>query len=181
MMSLLGLVLAFALVEVLVPAFDNFLQRPIRLLLYRLAAVAVLWSGLAVAAGLISGSYPALVLSRFRPAATLRTNSAGQSGSGAASAILLVVLQFAVSIGLGIAALVVFSQINFARNIDRSLPRDNILVMNSGRMTPEQRETFCPYLAHQSGCRGCRHVQLWCHSILADPGAVPANLASPVA
>ena len=76
--------------------------------------------GVAIAAGLISGSYPALVLSGFRPAATLRTNSAGQAGSGGLRNIL-VVLQFAVSIGLGIAAAVVFGQISYARNMESGL------------------------------------------------------------
>jgi len=149
LMSVLGLVLAFAVVEILVPAFDNFLQRPIRLHYtdWRLLLALV---GLAVTAGLISGSYPALVLSRFRPAATLRTNSAGQSGSGAFRNVL-VVLQFAVSIGLGIAAAVVFSQISYARNIDLGFRRDNIVIMSSGRMTPEQRETFAHTLRTNPG------------------------------
>ena len=44
-----------------------------------------------------------------------RNNSAGQPGSGLVRTVL-VVLQFAVSIGLGIAALVVFAQISFARD-----------------------------------------------------------------
>ena len=70
--------------------------------------------GVTVAAGVISGSYPALVLSGFRPALVLRANNAGQAGSGRLRSAL-VVLQFAVSIALGIAATVVFSQIDFAR------------------------------------------------------------------
>src|SRR6185437_15080179 len=157
LMSVLALVLAFAAVEVLVPAFDNFLQRPIRLDYtdWRLLLALV---GLAVTAGLISGSYPALVLSLFRPAATLRTNSAGQSGSGALRNVL-VILQFAVSIGLGIAAAVVFSQISYARNIDLGFRRDNILVVSSGRMTPEQRETFA-------------------HTLRANPGVVDVAMSN---
>jgi len=157
LMSLLGLVLAFALVEILVPAFDNFLQRPIRLH-YTDWELLLALVGLAVTAGLISGSYPALVLSRFRPAATLRTNSAGQSGSGALRNVL-VILQFAVSIGLGIAAAVVFSQISYARNIDLGFRRDNILVVSSGRMTPEQRETFA-------------------HTLRANPGVVDVAMSN---
>ena len=152
LMALLGLVLAFAAVEILLPAFDSFLQRPIRLD-YTDWPLLLALVGLAVTAGLISGIYPALVLSGFRPAATLRTNSSGQAGSGALPHVL-VVLQFAVSIGLGIAAVVVFSQISYARNIDLGFRRDNIVVMSSGRMTPEQRESFVQCLARQSGRSG---------------------------
>ncbi len=159
LMSLLGLVLAFAAVEILIPAFDNFLQRPIHFD-YTDWQLLLALVGLAVTAGLISGSYPALVLSRFRPAATLRTNSSGQSGSGAFRNVL-VVLQFAVSIGLGIAAAVVFSQISYARNIDLGFRRDNIVVMSSGRLTPEQRETFA-------------------HTLRTNPGVVDVGMSNMV-
>ena len=52
----------------------------------------------------------------------------GSAGSGRLRTTL-VVLQFAVSIGLGIAVMVVFSQINFARNIDLGFRKDNLLVV----------------------------------------------------
>jgi putative ABC transport system permease protein len=150
LMALLALVLAFALVEVLLPVFDNFLQRPIGFHYATDWMLLLALVGVAIAAGLISGSYPALVLSGFRPAATLRTNSAGQAGSGGLRN-LLVVLQFAVSIGLGIAAAVVFSQISYARNIDLGFRRDNIVVMGSGRMTTEQRDAFVQVLRANPG------------------------------
>ena len=76
--------------------------------------------GTAVLIGLLAGFYPALVLSRFRPASTLRTNRAGPSGSGFLRNSL-VVIQFAISIGLGIATLVVFAQISFVRMVDLGL------------------------------------------------------------
>ena len=87
--------------------------------------------GVAVTAGLLGGIYPALVLSGFRPAAMLRANQSGHDRLGRACAPLLVVLQFAVSIGLGIAALVVFAQIDFARAIDLGFRRDNVVIIDS--------------------------------------------------
>ena len=90
----------------------------------------------------MGGLYPALVLSRFRPAATLRTNTAGQSGSSLLRS-LLVTMQFAVSIGLGIAALVVFAQISFARNIDLGLDKDGIVVVVAQGLAPTARKAWC--------------------------------------
>ena len=151
LMALLALMLAFAISEMLLPAFDKFLGRPIVL------DYAVDWPlllalvGVAIAAGLVSGSYPALVLSGFKPAATLRTNSAGQAGSGRLRN-LLVVLQFAVSIGLGIAAAVVFSQISYARNMELGFRHDNILTLHSASLlTTEQRQAMLQALRANPG------------------------------
>lgn len=141
LMALVALVLAFAAVEMLLPSFDSFMQAPIG---FDYATDWVLFLalvGVAIVAGLVGGLYPALVLSDFRPAATLRTNSSGQSGSGVFRNVL-VVLQFAVSIGLGIGAAVVFAQIDFARHIDLGFRHDNVLAIDQGRLNVEERAAF---------------------------------------
>ena len=146
LMALLSLVLALALVEVLQPAFANFLQHPVALDYANDWSLMLIILGITIVAGLVSGSYPALVLSGFRPATVLRANNTGQAGSGRFRNAL-VVLQFAVSIGLGIAAAVVFTQINFARNIDLGFRKDNVLVVSgNGLLTIEGREGFVQQL-----------------------------------
>jgi putative ABC transport system permease protein len=105
----------------------------------------------AVAAGLLSGAYPALVLSGFRPSAIFRTGNAGAASSARLQTVL-VVLQFAVSIGLGIAVMVVFSQISFARNIDLGLRKDNLLVVTgNGLVTLAGQESFVQRLRSNPG------------------------------
>ena len=158
LMSVLALVLAFALAEILLPVFDRFLQRPIGFDYARDWPLLLALLAIAVVAGLIGGSYPALVLSGFRPAATLRANSSGRAGSGGLRNTL-VVLQFAVSIGLGIAAAVVFGQINYARNIDLGFRRDNILVMGAGPHDAAAARRLRRYSARQSRRHGCRPVR----------------------
>jgi putative ABC transport system permease protein len=146
LMALLSLVLALAIVEILQPAFGRFLQHPVALDYVSDWPLLLVIVGITIVAGLVSGSYPALVLSRFRPAAVLRANNKGQAGSGGLRNAL-VVLQFAVSIGLGIAAAVVFAQINFARNIDLGFRKDNLLVVSgAGLLTIEGREGFVQQL-----------------------------------
>jgi putative ABC transport system permease protein len=149
--SLLALVLALALTEMLLPLFAGFLQRPIehRILAYWPQLLLIL--GVAIVAGLISGSYPALVLASFRPATVLRTNSSGLAGSGRLRTTL-VVLQFAVSIALGVAATVVFTQIRFARNIELGFHRDNILIVgHAGRVSTDGRASFVQALRTNPG------------------------------
>jgi len=66
--------------------------------------------------GLISGTYPALYLSRFKPILVLK----GQSGSGSKSSALfrqiLVVFQFSISIFLVIGTVIIYNQLNLMRN-----------------------------------------------------------------
>jgi putative ABC transport system permease protein len=147
--ALLSLMVALALVEVLKPAFERLLQHPISMRydgMWLLSLVLI-----AVAAGLLSGAYPALVLSGLRPSTILRTGNLGRGGSGRLQTAL-VVLQFAVSIGLGIAVMVVFSQISFARNIDLGIRKDNLLVVSgNGLLTLSGRESFVQRLKANPG------------------------------
>ena len=151
LIALLALAIALAMVEMLLPVFDNFLDLPIGFHYFADWPVLLLILAVAVTAGLISGIYPALILSGFRPATALRTNSSGQAGSGRLRAVL-VVLQFSVSIGLGIAASVVFSQIRFARNINLGFQRDNILIVGgAGRVFGDGRTSFVQALRSNPG------------------------------
>jgi putative ABC transport system permease protein len=142
LMSLVSLVVALALVEVLLPLCDAFLNRPITfnyLIDWRLLITIV--AG-AIIAGLLSGIYPALVLSGFRPASILKGSVSTQTGSGLIR-MTLVVWQFSVSIGLGIAAIVVFSQIRFAHNMDLGFDRDGIVILRGiTTLTPSASESL---------------------------------------
>jgi len=141
LMSLLALLLALAVVEVLLPSFDQFLQRPITFNYLSDWPVLAAAATIALVSGLLGGAYPAFVLSGFRPAAILRANQARQGGSGVLRTVL-VVLQFAVSIGLGIAALVIFAQISFARTMDLGFRKDNLVIIGARSMAPQTRDTF---------------------------------------
>ena len=144
--ALIALVLALALAEILLPLFDRLSGAPIQFSYSGDWDLILTAGGMAVLAGLIGGAYPALVLSRFRPALVLRTNRSGLSGSGVLRATL-VVLQFAVSIGLGIAALVVFEQVSFARDMDMGFNRDNVVIVNADNLTSGTRESLKRALA----------------------------------
>ena len=123
--ALIALGLAFAAVEILLPAYDSLLDRPIHFQILMNWPLTLVIVAVALGAGILGGIYPAFVLSGFRPAARLGTSAAGVSGSGLLRTTL-VVLQFAISIGLGIAVLVIFAQINFSRAIDLGFDRHNL-------------------------------------------------------
>lgn len=151
--SLLALVLALALGEVFLSLFSQMVGRVLAFDYLRDWPVVAGMVGAALASGLLSGIYPALLLSGFRPAANLRANTSGQTGAGLLRTVL-VVLQFSVSIGLGIAALVVFAQINYARNLDMGFRHDGTVIMGAGRLSNEGRESFAQALLKGPGIIG---------------------------
>ena len=151
LVALLSLMLALALAEVLLPLFDHFLQRPLALHYTTDWQLLILLAGIAVVTGLISGSYPALVLSGLRPTAGLRASDARPHRSGGLRNVL-VVLQFSVSVGMGIAAGVVFRQVSYARAIDLGFLHANIVVITGdSRLTGEKQEAFVQALRADPG------------------------------
>ncbi|HEX4636258.1 MAG TPA: ABC transporter permease [Rhizomicrobium sp.] len=144
----ISLVFALALTEIVLPLFGGFLGIP--------AGVHDVWDwqvfsiilAAGLAAGLLSGAYPALVLSAFRPASTMRMT--GRGGRGL-TRTALVVVQFAVSIGLGIAAVVIFAQISFSRNIDLGFRKEAVVVVKTNSIPPATAESMANTLKTDPG------------------------------
>jgi len=139
---LVALGIALSLVEILLPEYDRFLGEPLRLSYLADWRLILAMLGAAVAVGVVSGIYPALVLSGFRPATALKSGGGGRSGSGLLRSVL-VVSQFAVSIAVGIAAAVVFRQISYARSVDLGFNRDGVVVLRDLiNLSPDARESL---------------------------------------
>jgi putative ABC transport system permease protein len=151
--ALIALLLSLPLSEILLPFFDRMSGKVVELNYISDLPLLLGLAALAIVAGLGAGAYPALVLSGFRPAAALRANASRASGSNLVRG-LLVVMQFAVSIGLGIAALVVFAQISYARSIDLGLDRDGIVVVNVYGVTRSTLESFTHALNADPALKG---------------------------
>ena len=135
LISAVAMLLALALVELLVRPFAAFLSADITLDYFGRSGVLLPAVVLTLLVGTVSGLYPAFFLSRFQPAQVLKANrsAADTPGSGRLRAAL-VVLQFAVSIGLIICTAVVYAQTVYARTVDPGFKRDHILqVDNIGR------------------------------------------------
>ena len=143
LIALISLVLAISLAEVSMSAYATFLERP--LVLHPLAdweLMATILAG-ALAAGLLSGAYPALVLSSFRPTTVLRMSATTLTSGSGLLRTGLVIAQFSVSIALGIATLVVFQQIGYARDVDLGFYRSDVAVINDvAEMTLSAQEAF---------------------------------------
>lgn len=96
-----------------------------------------------VLVGLGAGVYPALILSRFQPAAVLAsTRTPGGGRAGARVREVLVAAQFAIAIAFMIGTGVIISQTSYLRRADIGFQRDGLIVVNSfddSDVTPAQR------------------------------------------
>ncbi len=124
----LALVVAIVVMILVLPAFNQISGQPVS---YTLFATASFWWGLSalfVVGVVLSGSYPAFVLSSFRPVEVLKGKMIGTK-QGALLRKSLVVLQFAASLFLLIGSLVVYQQIQFMRNQALGINIDQTLVI----------------------------------------------------
>ena len=128
LIACISMLLALAMVELLLPAFASFLDASLSMTYIGAGGMLLPILGLTLLVGAAGGLYPAFYLSRFQPAQVLKANksSSEASGSGLLRNIL-VVAQFAVSIGLIICTAVVWSQTSYARNADPGFRRDGLL------------------------------------------------------
>jgi putative ABC transport system permease protein len=151
--SAVALMIAVALVELLLPAYNAFLDK--RMAFNYLSDWSLLVGMVVVSTltGIIGGIYPALVLSSFRSNG-ISSPSGGARAGGNRLRTLLVIFQFSVSIGLGIAAIAVFRQISYAHKLDLGFKREGIVVMGGDSLSADKRESFAGALRSDPGVLG---------------------------
>ncbi|HEY4327652.1 MAG TPA: ABC transporter permease [Mucilaginibacter sp.] len=127
--SLLCVAVAFLLsllfVELSLPFFNGVADKTMGIL-WSNPLFWVLTIGFSLLTGIIAGSYPAFYLSSFQPVKVLK----GSFRVGSRAAIprkILVVVQFTVSVTLIIGTVVVFRQIQFAKNRPVGYTRDGLV------------------------------------------------------
>ena len=128
LVALLSMLVALAIVELLMPSFAAFLDADMKVTYFGEGGIVVPVILLVLMVGVLGGLYPAFFLSRFQPASVLKANksSAETPGSGRLRSVL-VVGQFAVSIGLIICTAIIYGQTVYARTVDPGYNRSHIL------------------------------------------------------
>lgn len=128
LVAAVAMVVALAAVELLLPAFNSFLDAGIELQYFGSGGVLIPLVLLVLVVGVAGGLYPAFYLARFEPAKILKANksSADAQGSGRLRNVL-VVAQFAVSIALIVCTSVIYAQTVYARTMNAGYQRDGLL------------------------------------------------------
>ena len=128
--AFLGLVVASLLVASGWPAFRMLSEKTLTLGWDDSGFLAVAFLGIVLFVGLVAGSYPALVLSRFNPIRSLKGHSEGARSGWLRQG--LVVFQFAISVGLIFATLVIYRQLEFVKETNLGFDKEQIVVMDFG-------------------------------------------------
>lgn len=128
MMAVLAMVFSLMIAMAALPAFNNLVQRRLRLnpisdpqLFFGLVVITLL-------VGLFAGSYPALRMSGFRPIAVL-SGAFSRSPGGLSLRNVLVLFQFAITIGLIVCTIAVREQLEFIKTVDVGYEREQIITL----------------------------------------------------
>ncbi len=124
---MISFLLALILVKLLFPFFNQLTGKEMTIL-WSNPVFWLLSIGFCLLTGFIAGSYPAFYLSSFRPVKILK----GTFKAGRTAAIprkVLIVFQFTVSVVLIIGTIVVFKQVQHARNRETGYDRTGLVSM----------------------------------------------------
>lgn len=141
----ISLVIAVALTDLALPWFSSLVQIDLESVQGRISsggfgngAVALVVAGaVAAVVVMLSGSYVALVLARLSPVAAMR--GGGRVGGGGELMRALVVMQYAVSIGLLIHTSVMLHQLKFARSKNLGYDQEHVVVVRTSGVSIAKR------------------------------------------
>jgi putative ABC transport system permease protein len=129
LVTFISFLLALGVVNLLLPAFNQFTNKELsfgfstdyRIWLYAIAFVTII--------GFLSGSYPALLLSRFKPVLLLKGLKL-QNRTDLSLRKALVVFQFTISVVMIIGTIVLFLQVRYLNNTNLGFNKDLLVVID---------------------------------------------------
>ncbi len=140
LISFISLILALILALIALPFFNDLSGKTVTIPFANPFFWMILLSA-AVLLGLFSGSYPAFFMSRFMPVTVLKGGGQSKVGGGNIRNSL-VIFQFAISVFLIVATLVVFQQLKFIQGKDLGFAKDQILLIDDTFAAGKQVDAF---------------------------------------
>ncbi len=125
--TIAAVVIAFAIAFMILPLLNQLLETKINLHID--LAIAVFLIAVIVLVTLLSGLYPAMVLSGFNPITALKSRFANTTAGGISLRRGLVVLQFILAEALIICTLIVVSQMNYFKTAQMGFDKEAIVMI----------------------------------------------------
>ncbi|WP_136468271.1 ABC transporter permease [Flagellimonas onchidii] len=140
-LTLVSTLIAFCLTLLLLPKFNQFASKEITAnTLLSLEFIAVIGVAVLIIA-LLSGAYPSFVLSNYKPINSLKGGKT-KEGFGPVLRKGLVVLQFVISIGLTASTSIVFHQVDFLKNKELGINKEQLVAIPLRTMDRNKIDTF---------------------------------------
>ncbi len=158
-LSILSAVLGLLLAKLLLPYFNELSGRNLKFSFSLYPEMVWMLAGLTLLVGLLAGSYPALILSGFKPIEALRSKIK-LSGSNLFTKSL-VTFQFALSIALIISTMIILQQTKYMIHKNPGFSKDNIVMVDaSDTKAKEIYPLFKQALASRSDISGIASAEL---------------------
>jgi len=127
--SSLALMISFLLVDLVWLPFGSLIGRKLTLNPFQNLDMVLIFIGIAIIIGFLSGSYPAFFTSSFQPIQIIKGTQKIGSKSSAVFRNSLVVVQFVVSTILIICTFVIHNQLSYIRNRNLGFDKDQIITV----------------------------------------------------
>ncbi len=141
LISLIALSLGLVIVELLLPQFRSLVGRPIEMHYFDNVIVIPALLLLGITVGVISGSYPAFVLSSLKPVSILKTHTPVKS-TGIWIRNALIIFQFTISIFLIISTVTINQQLTFIQDKEIGFDKEQVLVIDNPRTLTGNLQAF---------------------------------------
>lgn len=131
LICLVAAVLAFVLIQFSLPWFNNVASKSLQVGDLYSPSFLLMAFGVIILTALLSGIYPALILSGYSPITALTNRFLGGNTSGKYLRSGLVVVQFTISIVIIISTVVISKQLNFLQSRDTGFDKEQLLIINA--------------------------------------------------
>jgi len=129
LVTVIAFILALVAVNLLLPAFNEFANKKLSLGFSTDYRIWILAIAFALVTGFLSGSYPALMLSRFKPVLLLKGFKI-RNKYDLSLRKMLVVFQFTISTVMIIGTIVLFLQVRYLNNTNLGFDKDLLVVID---------------------------------------------------
>lgn len=152
LLSFISLGLGIGIVKLLLPFYRDLIGRQIEFHFFDNPFVLPALFLLGIVVGVLSGSYPAFILSSFKPITVLRSRFSESKG-GLWIRNALIIFQFSISIFLIISTLVIYNQLKLFQNIKLGFDKEQVLIINNPGILTDKVNTFKEVLRNQTGIK----------------------------
>lgn len=129
LLSILSAGAGFVLVQLFLPYFNQLAGKQLSFSFHQFPEMTWLLLVLIILVGILAGSYPALVLSAFKPIEVLKKKM--RLGGSNIFTKSLVTFQFILSAGLIISTLIILQQLKFMRSANPGFNKENVVVVDA--------------------------------------------------